>query len=118
MTDMVRFTITFLIMIVLFLGGVLVGMNQASIGMIQMRGFSSGTFQEAVQTEKLETGDYEVQVLGKDFGQVSVQEKQQQYEDHNEARGLQRLAVTLESVVNWVYNTIIYTIYHIFSAFF
>ncbi|MCD5323633.1 MULTISPECIES: DUF3679 domain-containing protein [Pontibacillus] len=115
---MVRFTVTFLIMIVLFLGGVLVGMNQASIGMIQMRGFSNGTFQEAVQTEKLETGDYEVQVLGRDFQQVSVQEKQQQYQEHNEARGLQKVAVMLEKAVNWAYNTVIYTIYHLFQVFF
>ncbi|QHE53046.1 DUF3679 domain-containing protein [Pontibacillus sp. HMF3514] len=115
---MVRMTMTFLVMVILFLGGVLVGMNQASQGMIKMRGFESETFQEAVQTRHVDTGKVEVKVLGQDFQQVSMDEKQKKYEELQSSHGIQKVAVTLEKSVQWLYNQMIMVVYQFVQVFF
>ncbi len=115
---MVRMTMTFLIMIILFLGGVLVGVNQASLGLIKMRGYESDSFQEAVQTRHADTGEIEVKVLGRDFQQVSVDQKQQKYEELQSSHGIQKIAVGLENSVQWVYNQMIMMVYQLVQVFF
>lgn len=115
---MTRITITFLFMVVLFLSGVLIGLNQASLGMIQMRGFSDHSFEEAVQTRKLNTGNYEVQVLGQGFQQVPIEAKQRTYQEIQTSHGLQKVAFAIEKSVKWVYNTVIFMIYQFVQAIF
>jgi len=115
---MVRMTMTLLVMVILFLGGVLVGMNQASQGMIKMRGFESETFQEAVQTRHVDTGEVEVKVLGQDFQQVSMDEKQRKYDALQSSHGIQKVAVTLEKSVQWMYNQMIMVVYQFVQVFF
>ncbi|KGP73181.1 DUF3679 domain-containing protein [Pontibacillus yanchengensis] len=115
---MVRFTVTFLIMVILFMSGVLLGMNQASLGMIQMRGFSDTNFHEAIKTQQPTSSNYEVEVLGKEFQQVPVEEKQQVYADMQITHGVQKLAFTLEKGVKWVYNTMIFVVYQLVQVFF
>lgn len=115
---MVRMTMTFLVMIILFLGGVLVGMNQASMGLIKMRGYENASFQEAVQTRHVDTDQIEVKVLGQDFQQVSLEKKQQQYDELQTSHGIQKVALTLEKSVQWVYNQMIMMVYQLVQVFF
>ncbi len=115
---MVRMTMTFLVMIILFLGGVLIGMNQASLGMIEMRGYESESLQEAVQTSHVDTDDVEVKVLGQDFQQTPVDTKQKKYEELQTSQGIQKIAVNLEKSVQWVYNQMILMIYQLVQVFF
>lgn len=105
-------------MIVLFLSGVLLGLNQASLGMIQLRGYTNASFEEAVQTRQLTTGNYEVQVLGKGFEQVPVEAKQRVYDEIQSSHGIQKVAFMLEKTVKWAYNQVIFLVYQLVQVFF
>ncbi|MFC0522549.1 DUF3679 domain-containing protein [Pontibacillus salicampi] len=115
---MIRFTTTVLLLIILFLSGVLLGMNQASLGIIEMRGFSNDSLQEAVKTNPSKGSSYEVEVLGQGFEQVSVEEKQKAYAEMQTDHGVQKLAFALEKAVKWVYNTIIFIVYQFVQIFY
>ncbi|GMB07568.1 uncharacterized protein DUF3679 [Thermolongibacillus altinsuensis] len=65
---MIKFTIQFLLTLVIFLFGVLLGMQQANEGMMKMKGYKDPDFQEVFHISKEET------VL---FGQ-SIEEKKEQ----------------------------------------
>ncbi|KGX93639.1 hypothetical protein N781_11100 [Pontibacillus halophilus JSM 076056 = DSM 19796] len=115
---MKRFTVTFLFMLVLFLAGILVGINQASLGMIQIRGYSDQSFQEAIQTTEADDGTVEVEVMGQSFQQVQLDEKKQQFDETYETQGIQKLALSLGNFVKGVYNLVLSLVYQLVQLIF
>ncbi|MCT2537618.1 YqxA family protein [Aquibacillus koreensis] len=112
-----RVFVTMLLMMVLFLGGVLLGIDKANEGVSNTRGYSTGSFEEAIQAEQTEDGAYEIEVMGEDFKQVSVEEKKVEYEEVQSTHFTQKLAGGLESSVKWFYNQIVQSAYQLAQAF-
>ncbi|WP_186576459.1 DUF3679 domain-containing protein [Aquibacillus kalidii] len=112
-----KMIMTALTMLVLFLGGVLFGIEQANEGVLQTRGYSSD-LEEAVKSEVTEGGSYEVEVMGKKFEQVDMDKKEQQYEEIESNHLMQKVATNLESGVKWFYNQVIHSAYQLSQAFF
>ncbi|WP_138415690.1 DUF3679 domain-containing protein [Aquibacillus sediminis] len=115
---MAKFIITLLIMIILFLGGVLFGIDQASEGVTSVRGYTDSTVEKAVETNKTEQGAHQVKVMGRDFQQVNLEEKQQEYEQMESSHFIQTIAGGLEHGVQWFYNKMIISVYQLVQAFF
>ena len=107
-----------LLMVILFLGGVLFGVDQASEGITKTRGYSDESVQQAVESNISDDGTYQVKVMGQDFQQINVEEKEQKYQQTESSQLPQKLASTLESAVQWVYNQMIVSVYQIVQAFF
>lgn len=115
---MTRMIILSLVMMMLFLVGVLFGIEQASVGMVKLRGYSDQSLHEAVQTESAPNGKYEVKVMGRDFTQVSLDEKQVLYQNVTESHFTEKMAVVLEKSVKWFYNQVIFVIYQLIELVF
>lgn len=84
-----------------------------------MRGFSNQSFHEAIQTkESAQPSEYEVEVLGEPYEQVSVEERQETYEEMQTSHGILKLAFGLERFVQWLYNSFIYLVYQLVQVFY
>lgn len=105
-------------MVILFLGGVLFGIDQASEGITATRGYSDASVDHAVESDITEQGSYQVKVMGRDFQQVDLHEKQQKYKDIESSNFTQKLAGGLEHGVQWFYNKMIISAYQLVQAFF
>ncbi|MBB6454333.1 hypothetical protein HNQ94_002808 [Salirhabdus euzebyi] len=114
---MIRFTMTFFLMIILFLGGVIVGFDQAGSGMNKLRGNDVESY-DALQTVKTEDNQFGVEVLGQTFTQESIDEKREEYKEIKEDVFTEKLAFALEKIVKWFYNILIQGAYQISQLFY
>ncbi|MDC3413330.1 YqxA family protein [Aquibacillus sp. 3ASR75-11] len=115
---MVKTIITLLMMIILFLGGTLFGIDQASEGIIQTRGYATADVKEAVQPSRDEAGNVEVELLGKDLQQVTFEEKEQEFQEIESSNFTQKLAGSMEKGVSSFYNLMIQSVYQLVQVFF
>lgn len=69
----------FLITVLLF--GVLIGMQQANVGMKKMRGYEDTSLQGAFQLTNNESGEVEASVLGTKVTSHDIEEKQKKLEE-------------------------------------
>ncbi|MFD1018817.1 DUF3679 domain-containing protein [Thalassobacillus hwangdonensis] len=103
---MIRYIAFILFMMVLFLGGALFGINQASEGVIQTRGYTSDSLQDALEIKQQDSDAYEVTVMGVPLEQEGLEEKMTQYKDQATHSSV-KVAQVLEKGVNTVYNVVI-----------
>ncbi|MRG86652.1 hypothetical protein [Salinibacillus xinjiangensis] len=113
---MVRFTITFFVMVILFLGGVIVGFDQAGTGMNNLSGNDVNEY-DAVEASK-QGDDYQVDLLGESFEQKPIEEKKEEYQDINQGLFTEKLAATVEGGVKWFFNMLIEGAYQISELFY
>ncbi|MCP8616919.1 DUF3679 domain-containing protein [Salirhabdus salicampi] len=109
---MVRFTILFFLMLILFLGGVIVGFDQAGKGMNKIRGDNVDSY-DAVKTIESDNDNIEVEVLGQSIEQLSLGEKRLDYQKVKESHFTEKVATTVEKGVKWVYNKMIESVYQL-----
>ncbi|WP_179107143.1 DUF3679 domain-containing protein [Sediminibacillus massiliensis] len=105
-------------MTILFLSGVLLGINQANKGIENTQGYSAGGLEEVIQTSSNEQGKERVEILGEDFETVEMEERRTEYEEIQASHFTQKIAVGLESGIKWVYNQLIQTVYQLIQVFF
>ncbi|UFT97830.1 YqxA family protein [Radiobacillus kanasensis] len=115
---MVKMLIGMLIMVLLFLGGVLFGIDQASEGVTEIRGYTTSSLKEAVQTGENNQEEYQIEVMGQDFEQVSVEEKQEKFEEMESEHMTQKIAGAMEHSVKWFYNGLVKSAHEIVQTFF
>ncbi|WP_170287608.1 DUF3679 domain-containing protein [Aquibacillus halophilus] len=111
-----KMIVTMLLMMVLFLGGVLIGIDKASEGVVQTRGYS--TTSEAVNATADDEGVLEINVMGENFQQIDLEKKQEQYEAVQSSHLTQKVAGNLESGVKWFYNQMIHSAYQLVQVLF
>lgn len=107
-----------LTMMVLFLGGILIGINQVNKGVVETRGYTTDGFEGAVDSDVTEEGTYQVSLMGEDFQQVDLEEKEEKYDAIQSTHFTQKLAGNLESGVKWFYNKMIDSAYQLTQVFF
>lgn len=115
---MFRMMTLLLAMIVLFLGGVLFGIERANEGVTNTRGYTTSTMNDAIQVNSPNEGQYEIKVMGKNFQQVNLQDKEEKYEAIQSSHFTQALAGNLEFGVKWFYNKMIHSAYQLADSFF
>ncbi|WP_158633987.1 DUF3679 domain-containing protein [Radiobacillus deserti] len=115
---MIKMLATMLVMVLLFLGGVLFGIDQASEGVTEIRGYSTDSLKEAVQTDKNKQDNYQIEVMGQEFEQVSVEDKEEKFQEIDDSHMTQKIAGTLEQSVKWVYNGLIQSAHELVKSFF
>lgn len=101
--------ISLLLMVVLFLGGVLFGIDQANNGSLQTKGYAGGEILRAVESDFSQEDKYEEQVK---------EENTEQYKEIQSSHLTQKLAGELENGVKWFYNQVVYTVYQLVQVFF
>ncbi|MBO8156024.1 MAG: DUF3679 domain-containing protein [Bacillaceae bacterium] len=104
---MIRFTLLFLVMTVLFLSGVIVGFDQAGEGIENIRGDFLNQY-DAVQIHKKDQEPIEIQVMGR-----TLEEKKVQYQKIENDHMTEKLAFAMEKGVKWFYNQVIQGVYKI-----
>lgn len=70
----------FLLVITLFFG-VLLGMQEANEGLLQLKGFDDKTYEGAFDIKKNNTGEVEAAVLGEEITAHDIEEKQKKLEE-------------------------------------
>lgn len=71
---------SFFLIIVLFIG-ILIGMNKANQGMMEMRGYTDHSFQTPIVVQKTEEGLVETTFLGNDLPSFNLDEKREKIEE-------------------------------------
>ncbi|MDL4841485.1 DUF3679 domain-containing protein [Aquibacillus rhizosphaerae] len=115
---MTKVLVSMLLMVILFMGGVLFGIDQANEGIANTRGYTATNFEDAIDSGINEDGSYEVNVMGEDFEQINLEDKELEYEEVQTNHFTQKLAGNLENSVKWFYNQVIDTAYQIAQVFF
>lgn len=120
---MARLLIWMLTLTSLFLFGVLFGINQASQGILSIKGYEGGNWTEAVQVKEEVNGEerddsYAVEVMGKTFEQQSLEEKVSTYQAKYEETTTQKIAGTVQKTVQWGYNQLVFIMYEVAGLFF
>lgn len=77
---MFRFFLKFLLVLVIFFVGVLLGMQKASTGMLNMRGYDDPKLYSAVSIKE-QNGEVDASILGKEFNSTDLQEKKEKLEE-------------------------------------
>ncbi|MCA1031815.1 YqxA family protein [Bacillus timonensis] len=78
---MVKFMMKCFFIATILLFGVLLGMQQANVGMKKMKGYDDPSFQGAFQISDRETGELEASVLGNKVTSHDIEQKQKQLEE-------------------------------------
>jgi Protein of unknown function (DUF3679) len=113
---MVRTTITILLMVILFLGGVILGFDKAGEGMSRVRGDNSDKF-DALQVST-DGDDYEVAVMGDSLNKKSLEDKKAEYRDISEDFFVEKIAKMIELSIKWLFTLIIESAYEIAELFY
>ncbi|MFG6114273.1 DUF3679 domain-containing protein [Halobacillus sp. MO56] len=103
---MLKYLLFICMMIVLFLGGALFGINQASEGVIQTRGYTTDHLKEALSVEQTGQDKYDVTVMGIPVEQQNVEAKINLYKDQAAHSSVQ-LAELLGGGVSKIYDVVI-----------
>ncbi|MDC3415576.1 DUF3679 domain-containing protein [Aquibacillus salsiterrae] len=115
---MLRIMTMFLLMVVLFLGGVVFGIDRANKGVANTRGYSPQSFNNAIEVDASSDDQYEIKVMGENIQQVDLRDKQEKYEAIQSNHFTQALAGNLEYGVKWFYNKMIQSAYQLTQSFF
>ncbi|RSK27908.1 DUF3679 domain-containing protein [Bacillus sp. HMF5848] len=78
---MVKFLLKTLLVVTILFVGVILGMQQANVGLKKMKGYDDPTLQSALRVELNNNGDYEANVLGRQITSHDISEKKQQLEE-------------------------------------
>ncbi len=101
-------------MIILFLGGVILGFNQAGKGMDKVRGNDNPQY-DAVEVN--DDGEV-VEMFGESIKDDSLEEKKEQYADINEDFITEKIASAIEKGVKWFFNIIVEGAYQVVQLFY
>jgi len=77
---MIKFFIKCFLLVTILFFGVLLGMQEANRGLLQMKGFDDNTYGEAFQIKKNDSGEVEAAVLGEELTVHDIEEKQKKLE--------------------------------------
>ncbi|MGM9925486.1 MAG: YqxA family protein [Bacillus sp. (in: firmicutes)] len=77
---MIRFSLKCLLVLIVFFVGVLLGMQKASTGIVNMRGYDDPSLYSAVSIEE-NNGEIDASILGKEMGTYDLQEKKEKLEE-------------------------------------
>ncbi|MEH6941190.1 YqxA family protein [Bacillus sp. JJ722] len=77
---MFRFFLKFLLVLIIFFVGVLLGMQKANIGILNMRGYDDPNLYSAVSIEQ-HNGEVDASILGKEMKSYDLQEKKEKLEE-------------------------------------
>ncbi|QHS22819.1 DUF3679 domain-containing protein [Virgibacillus sp. MSP4-1] len=108
---MIRFTLIFFFMIILFLTGVIVGFDQAGTGMNKLSGNEMENYDALVVKNKDEP--YEVEVMGQSLDKKSIEEKKESYQEIQGGSLTGKIASAIEGGVKWFYNLLVAGAYQI-----
>ncbi|MBM7554709.1 DUF3679 domain-containing protein [Thalassobacillus pellis] len=114
---MVKYIMFILVTISLFLFGVLFGINQASEGVVQTRGYTTDQLHEALVIKDKTNDTYDVTVMGVPIEQHSVEEKLHVYKSEA-AHSSVKVAEALGTGVTKVYDLFITTVAKIVEPLF
>lgn len=78
---MKKFVIRCLLLVLTLFFGVLLGMQEANEGLLQMKGFNDQTYGAAFDIKKNELGEVEAAVLGQEITTHDIEEKQKRLEN-------------------------------------
>ncbi len=111
---MKKFILKFFLLVITLFFGVLLGMQQANDGLLQMKGFDDKTFGGAFHIKKTEAGEVEAAVLGQEITAHDIEEKQKELEEMKAfhlisnigSRVGDMLSIMFQHLANLVVNTL------------
>lgn len=103
---MFRFFIKFILVVTIFFVGVLLGMQKANIGMINMRGYDDPKLYSAVSIEE-ENGQYNASVLGKEMDTFDLQEKKAKLEEIKAFNAFSNLGKKMSDGTKLAFNKVL-----------
>ncbi|HHY72952.1 MAG TPA: DUF3679 domain-containing protein [Bacillus bacterium] len=78
---MKKFIIKFFLLLIVLFFGVLLGMQEANHGLLQLKGFDDKTYGQAFQIKKNKAGEVEAAVLGEEITAHDIEAKQKKLEE-------------------------------------
>ncbi|WP_458412440.1 DUF3679 domain-containing protein [Schinkia sp. CFF1] len=78
---MTKFILKFFLLFIILFFGVLLGMQEANQGLLQMKGFDDNSYGQAFHIKKNATGEVEAAVLGQEITSHDIEEKQKKLEE-------------------------------------
>lgn len=78
---MKRFVLKVVLLISILFVGVLIGMQKANEGIMDMKGYEDGAFETPLSLSEGETGNIEASLLGQEMGSASISEKKKKLEE-------------------------------------
>ncbi|WP_062104628.1 DUF3679 domain-containing protein [Bacillus niameyensis] len=97
---------TFLLILTLFVG-ILIGMNKANQGMMDMKGYNDQSFQTPVTVQKTPEGEVQAAVLGNDLPPFSLDDKKEKIEKAKAFNFFSEAGKLLAEIVTTIFQTII-----------
>ena len=76
---MKRFILKSLLLISVLFVGVLIGMQKANDGIVEMKGYEDAAFETPLTVSENETGNIEASLFGKQMGTESLSEKKKNW---------------------------------------
>lgn len=87
--------------------GVLLGMQEANRGLLQMKGFDDNTYGEAFQIKKNDTGEVEAEVLGEEITAHDIEEKQKKLEEMKAVHFFSSLGDKLADLLSAMFQNLV-----------
>ncbi|WP_273129812.1 YqxA family protein [Metabacillus sp. HB246100] len=104
---MVKFMLKCFLLCSVLLFGVLLGMQQANQGMINMKGYQDPDFQGAFQVESKQTGEFDASILGNEVTSQDLQKKQEQLEQMEAFNFFSQMGIQLSNIVSHTVNSLV-----------
>lgn len=97
---------TFLLILTLFVG-ILIGMNKANQGMMDMKGYNDQSFQTPVIVQKTSEGEVQATVLGNELPKFNLDDKKEKIEKTKAFNFFSEAGKLLSEIVTTIFQTII-----------
>ncbi|HLU23233.1 MAG TPA: DUF3679 domain-containing protein [Bacillaceae bacterium] len=91
---------------VLFVG-VLIGMNKANEGMLEMKGYNDQSFQTPVEVNKTDNGEVETSLMGNELGTFNIDEKKEKLQEVKAFNFFSEIGKLLADTVSTITNGIV-----------
>jgi hypothetical protein len=104
---MVKFTLKMFVWICFFFIGILVGMQQANKGMLEMKGYEDETFTTPVYWQEREDGKVEAAFLGNEVTQFDLEEKRKKLEETETYNFFSSIGKAFAEMVTAIFQTLI-----------
>lgn len=90
--------------------GIVIGMNQANKGMLNMKGYQDSSFQSPFYVQEIEEGKVEATFMGNDVGAFNIDDKKEKLEEIKSynifSEAGKFLADTVTSITQFIYHLI------------
>lgn len=115
---MKKFLFKFFLLVIILFFGVLLGMQEANQGLLQMKGFNDHTYGEAFNIQKNENGGVEAAVLGKEITAYDIEEKQKKLEEMKAFHFFSNLGNKLADLLTLLFQNIVNIVITVFDKVF